>query len=425
MFTNLAAPLSERAELASSRWIEIANSFLKEQSGTPDLTTPYRLSTQLRNPPPHLKRENFGYTVTFTKETASVSVGSSNEAECQRTCDYNHRLPFTWLINEDNPEGDRLSREYTHLFPKGNPEAQYSEPIPKRIRAVLSALHDHMARRTINNPDIEHRAEAYGLTQNLRELDNEGYTILPNAFTREYADILREETNENHADRKEGASFRATMLLKRGRIWEEAVIHPWVLTTAEYLIGRGCLLYQSDTIVKGTGQETHPGLHSDYSASRITEPFPEYCLEATAVWAIDDFHKKHGPTCVLPGSFRKGAHVATETTQKGTKLLEMDQGSIAFWHGALWHGSTPRSAPGKRTSLHNAYSRSFIRPLERYEDIDPKIIKRNPPVFSTLCGLDDAFGKSGQEGADFERFAYAAKQGYASSAAPVSETNRT
>ena len=99
---------------------------------------------------------------------------------------------------------------------------------------------------------------------------------------------------------------------------------------------------------------------------------PDYCLEATAVWAIDDFHKEHGPTCVMPGSVEKRSQVPPGTTQEGTKLLEMDEGSIAFWHGGLWHGSTPRTAPGKRTSLHNAYCRNFIRPLENYLDIDPR-----------------------------------------------------
>ena len=53
-----------------------------------------------------------------------------------------------------------------------------------------------------------------------------------------------------------------------------------------------------------------------------------------------------------------------------------------------------------------------MRPLERYDDIDQAIIDRNPPVFATLCGLDDIFGKSGDTGADFERMRYASEAGY-------------
>ena len=130
--------------------------------------------------------------------------------------------------------------------------------------------------------------------------------------------------------------------------------------------------------------------HSDYAASRITEPFPEFCVLTVAVWAIDDFQAEHGPTVILPGSYRKRSQVPPGTTQEGAVKIEMKQGSIAMWNGATWHGSTPRTAPGKRTSLHNTYCRNYLRPLESYLSIDPAIVRRNPPAFSSLCGLDDA-----------------------------------
>ena len=425
MSTDLAAPLADRAELASRDWIRVAGGFLATQnSRVSGLDAPFKCSSEFTNPPPHLARdrESIAYTITFASDGITIDDTLDPGADRFQTADYNSALPFAWLVHRDNEDIGRLIHEYEHLFGDKVDDPIQRTPTPTTVQAILNDLHDHMAVRTINNPDIEHRARYLGLSNNLADLDDVGYTVMPGAFTASYADALRAETHRNHAGREEGASFRATMLLKRGRIWEEAVIHPWVLTVVEYLIGRGCLLYQSDTIVKTTGQETHSGLHSDYGASRITEPFPEYCVEATAIWAIDDFHKEHGPTCVVPGSFRERSMVPPGMTQENAKLIEMDRGSIAFWHGATWHGATPRTALGKRSSLHNAYCRSFIRPLERYDDIDPAIVRRNPPVFSTLCGLDDAFGKSGLDGANFERLGYAAKHGYASSAPPVVES---
>ena len=236
-------------------------------------------------------------------------------------------------------------------------------------------------------------------------------------FLLEYGiDELRAEAHRNHDSAPPDSGFRATMLLRRGRIWEEAAIHPWVLALAEYLLGRGCLIYQSDTIVKGPGLDTHPGLHADYGASRVAEPFPEYCLEATAIWAIDDFDLPAGPTVIVPGSFRNRRQVPAGTTRERAIPLELAKGSIAFWHGATWHGAMPRQTAGRRTSLHNAYVRFFMRPLERYDDIDRSVVDRNPPAFATLCGLDDPFGKSGDTGADFERMRYAASAGYGSTA---------
>ncbi|MFP6796873.1 MAG: phytanoyl-CoA dioxygenase family protein [Pseudomonadales bacterium] len=415
MTTNLAVPLDQRVELASSDWIRAANSFLIEQrESIRRLTRPVSFSLAFDNAPSHLSSTGtLGYAVVLDGSDTMVNAEPDPNADFFQRCIYDHAIPTATIIHDQNEESaTRRRSEHEHLF--GESQGYYVDAFEtdKDVSVLLLALHDHMARRTLNNPAIEHRANSLGLESHLRELDAVGYTVLPAAFSHTFADELRRETHRNHEGRPEGASFRATMLLQRGTIWEQAALHPWILALAEYMLGRGCLMYQSDTIVKETGQETHPGLHADYGASRIGEPFPEYCLEATAVWAIDDFRAEHGPTVIRPGSFKERRQVPPGTTQDDAQLIEMEKGSIAFWHGATWHGSTPRTAPGKRTSLHNAYSRNFIRTIERYEDIDPAIVTRNPPAFSTLCGLDDPFGKSGDDGADFERLKYCAAAGY-------------
>ena len=112
MFTKLNAPLAERAELASPSWIKTAAAFLKQQPGVPELASPYRLSTRFENSPPHLKQQDLGYTITFTKDAVDIHTGTSADAQWQQVRDYNQSLPFMWLIAEDNPEGDRLLHEY-------------------------------------------------------------------------------------------------------------------------------------------------------------------------------------------------------------------------------------------------------------------------------------------------------------------------
>ena len=419
MYTELTAPLGERVEYASAEWLAEVKRFLSARADmVPNAT--FSFSSHLDNPPPHLANGDgpFGFTVRLSDGVVEVEGRPSADVDLQRWGDYNAALPLTWIVYGDEPSSrERIVKEYHYLGGDRAPRQQGQMPEDSAVADLMRQLHDHLAVRTINNPDVGHRIRYFGLERQVAELADTGYTVLENAFSDDYATQMREETHGNHAGRAEDASFRATMLLRRGRIWEEAVVHPWVLTLAEHLLGRGCLIYQSDTIVKGPGTETHPGLHSDYAASMVEEPFPDFCLEATAVWAIDDFRGDAGPTVIMPGSFREGRQVPPGTTQDGTVTIEMPQGCIAFWHGATWHGSTPRKRPGKRTSLHNAYSRNFMRPIERYEDIDQAIVDRNPPVFSTLCGLDDAFGKSGEMGADFERLGYAARSGYGRSTA--------
>ena len=408
-------PLSERVEYASPGWLAEVERFLNARAHLFS-DQPLSLSMRLDNPPPHLwddASEPFGYTMRIARESVVVEAQPDATADGFERGDYNAILPLLGTVfDEDTEASYRMDRELRILLAKGYAPPEGKPLDDPALGQAFFDMHNHMARRTVNNPDVLHRAKHLGLEQNLADLDDTGYTVLENAFSAEFADELRAEARRNHEAAPPNTGFRATMLLRRGRLWEQAVIHPWVLTLAEYLLGRGCLIYQSDTIVKGPGLDTHPGLHADYGASRVAEPFPDYCLEATAVWAIDDFDADAGPTVVVPGSFRERRQVPPGTTREDAVTIEMQKGSIAFWHGATWHGAMPRKAPGTRTSLHNAYCRYFMRPLERYDDIDQAIVDRNPPVFSTLCGLDDPFGKSGDTGADFERMRYAASAGY-------------
>ena len=49
---------------------------------------------------------------------------------------------------------------------------------------MLALLHDHMGRRTVENPDLAHRAARHGLTGKVREMEEHGYTVIENAISR-------------------------------------------------------------------------------------------------------------------------------------------------------------------------------------------------------------------------------------------------
>ena len=418
MATVPAIALVDRVEFGTDAWIRELETNLKQA----DFPANARLkhAVVLTDAPSHLLTERdalIGYAIDIDNGSVTVKAGVSDVTNGATMLDYNQaQLHATTFLGEDRHTAERRLEDALRLTRSELPIPLDAHDLDGNLRSALQNAHDHMALRTIANPDVVQRARALGLGPNLDELDDRGYTVLRDAFSDEFADELREEAHHNHDSAPPDVGFRATMLLKRGKLWEEAVIHPWVLALAEYMLGRGCLIYQSDTIIKGPGLDTHPGLHADYGASRVAEPFPDYCVEATAVWAIDDFDSPAGPTVIVPGSFRNRRQVPPGATRDDGVLIEMSKGSIAFWHGASWHGAMPRQREGKRTSLHNAYCRFFMRPLERYDDIEPAIVDRNPPIFSTLCGLDDPFGKSGYHGADFERMRYSAEAKYGSTA---------
>lgn len=418
MATVPKVALDERVEFGTNAWCQALAAYLN--SADVPAAARFRHCVSLENVPPHLRGDqnsSIGFVIDIDDGRVVVKTSDNEEDNGATILDYNRaQLLGTTVLGSEPTTAERRLKDARHLSQSELPIPFETQGLDANVKRVLQDAHDHMAARTIANPDVVQRVHALGLAHNLVELDERGYTVLHDAFSDEFADELRQEAHRNHDAAPPDVGFRATMLLKRGVLWEEAVIHPWVVAIAEYLLGRGCLIYQSDTIIKGPGLDTHPGLHADYGASRVAEPFPDYCVEATAVWAIDDFDEPAGPTVIVPGSFRNRRQVPPGTTREGGVLIEMQKGSIAFWHGASWHGAMPRKRDGKRTSLHNAYARFFMRPLEKYDDIDQEIVDRNPPIFSTLCGLDDPFGKSGYHGADFERMRYAAAARYGSTA---------
>ena len=43
-------------------------------------------------------------------------------------------------------------------------------------------------------------------------------------------------------------------------------------------------------------------------------------------------------------------------------------GSLAIWHGSLWHGSRPRTTQGMRITLPFVYARSYMQPIHSWQE---------------------------------------------------------
>jgi len=128
-------------------------------------------------------------------------------------------------------------------------------------------------------------------------------------------------------------------------------------------------------------------------------------MNATTIFALDDFTETSGPTTLVPGSFRENCFPPDDA--EGAIKLIMPKGSAALWHGATWHGAAIREDAGKRITLHNTYGRLFHRTFDSYLDIGAEILARNPPAVTTLCGLDDPFEKNTDHGTYREGLNYA------------------
>ena len=239
--TQLPIPESEWVEFASKQWCEEANRYLQEQAALhPDALdgVEWSVTERWQNAPPHLGflGNTAGFWFTISGGKIEVGPGPAAEADTEIDGDYNSILPIGWTIYNGDPAIQaRAQREYGHLSSDKPVKMKGQFPSHPPLLPFLGGLHDHMARRTINNPDVDHRIEHYGLRSHAEELDGQGLTILKSAFT----DAMADELTENAGV---------------GRHWEEMVVHPWVLTLVDQALGEGAMLIEP--IRGATGGET-------------------------------------------------------------------------------------------------------------------------------------------------------------------------
>jgi ectoine hydroxylase-related dioxygenase (phytanoyl-CoA dioxygenase family) len=384
-----------RVEFLSDEWIDEARRFL--EAAAPDVT--FTLCESFTDPPPGI---DGAWHVRIDRGRVEAGAGEIGGADLHVEGDYQAVLAMAQTVYAAGPDAvARARRELVHRH--GADAIRVKGDVPAELQGVLGALHDHMAARTIENPHLDHRVERLGLQRQVRELAEQGYTVIERAVSEAMADELRE-----HVEREVRAHhpFTTNGLLLRHRLFEEVALHPLACTAAQSVVGQGMIL----GAMSGTYKEAGPGLidiHADYPLVRA--PFPEQGLIAVACWALEDWTEDAGPTWVIPGSHRERRNPTRAESRDGATPILMPKGSIALWANGVWHWQGDRSAPGARVAIHVTYNRIYVRPLDDLSGVGPEHYARNPPAFSTLMGGDDPFGKSSFTGHDGPRFAYAGR----------------
>jgi hypothetical protein len=398
-----ASPLDERVEFLSNQWIESATRQLQRlvDANVDALRgMDYELTEVFEAAPPHLGWDGnvAAWTVRIRDGRVCSSPGRAADADCTISGNYQLALPAVQTIGSQAIT--RAQREAQ--FRAGRPVVSISGTPPSGpLASVFSELHDYLARRTVPNPDLGHRIAQQGLATKVLDLKEKGFAVLESAISAE----LTQELRQLVLDECETQSTLYTMgLLGRGRAFEEIVQHPTLLTLIESALGPAIILGGVTGSVKGPGPSVVP-LHTDYSF--VPDPYPEFALNGVAVWALDDWTEAAGPTVIIPGShkLRRSPEPGVDKREGGASVI-MPRGSVVFFSYGVWHWAADRTEPGKRVTLHNVYSRPFMRSHDSFATLEPGILHRNSPVLSGLAGRDDLFEKSGYYGHDTKRAAY-------------------
>ena len=403
--TRLQVLGSQQVEYGTEGWLNLVRDYLMPRfAERRDSLRGIRVAMDetYTHAPPHLEfpEGEAAMHIVIDDGELTVSAGRLENPDLRITGNYDLGAPMYTGVYEKMPERrERLYREITHrhgdVF-----EVTGTLPSNPAILEVMEGMHDHVARHTKLNPDLDHRIANLGMTEHLARIEEDGYTVIEDAISEAYAEEIHQELERHFQDQPMEGVRSAAMLLQRGPIFEEMALHPYVFGLHQKLCGPDMNLAHYIGSSKMAGADTHQ-MHND---SPHPAPGTEgACFDCTAVWAISDFGPDDGPTLVVPGSHKLNRVPDADAIERAVKI-EMPRGSIAMWHGALWHGAAIRTAPGPRIAVHHTHVRGFGRTFDNYLHIDQAILTRNPPEIATLCGLDDIFMKNTSAGPDFEGY---------------------
>src|SRR6202007_2812497 len=96
--------------------------------------------------------------------------------------------------------------------------------LPDGVVQLMALFHDHMGRRTVENPDRAHRATKQGLTRHIREMEDQGYTVIEHAISDGFAEEVREATIRALTQNQSGTALN--WMTYHGREFERLVQNP-------------------------------------------------------------------------------------------------------------------------------------------------------------------------------------------------------
>jgi len=241
---------------------------------------------------------------------------------------------------------------------------------------------------------VQAQIAALGLTQNVADLESDGYTVVENAAPIEMFDRIREAilevTEQTLASGVEPFNFGPNTsmmyrLLAKHDVFAEAVLTPKLSALTSYLLGEGYVISVATGSVLHKDSNVGP-LHADNQF--YPHPFPPHFLGATAIWCCDDFNGENGSTHIVPGSHRYYRHPKPGEGVDQAVPVVAPKGSIVIWTAHTWHRSGGRTVAGERVALHTGFVRPHLRVFEAYQPDEIERLVARDERFRRLVGAD-------------------------------------
>lgn len=233
-----------------------------------------------------------------------------------------------------------------------------------------------------------------------RQLDREGYLVLPDLMSRELLDGLRARIDELFAAegaaagsefKQEPGARRLANLVNKGEIFEQAILTPEVLACMAHVLGAEFKLSSLNVRAADPYSDCSQPLHADSGAVADERGY----WVCNSVWMLDDFTTENGAIRMVPGSHQwrrlpQEALADPMAPHPGEMLLTGRAGTVVVMNAHIWHGATANRTSGERRAMHAFYTRRD-KPQQQYQKklLSVEVQARSSPELRKLLALDD------------------------------------
>ena len=237
-----------------------------------------------------------------------------------------------------------------------------------------------------------------------REIQSQGYTIIPDVLTSEQiqrAIVGAEEVYELERPIAERFGEQTPNqkvvrnILGKYQSFESFFLCPPVVAVCREVLGEDMVLYDTTarSILPSGGREQRFGfqVHVDREAFTV-EPFKggtHLPLALNVLWALVDFTDENGATLIWPGTQRSLEVPDPAEEYPGSVSALMAAGSVVMWDAATWHATGRNHSDHVRHSAIGFYQRSWVRGMINNEHLfSSQVRARLSPEMSRLLALD-------------------------------------
>lgn len=251
--------LPHHCEFLSDVWLEQATKFLQRdlvQRKDKLSGRAFSISERFTNSPPHLKFADdvAAWSMRFDGSDLTVSREFDSQADLVVEGDYQAALTAAQFVGLLAPGAMKaMNREVATLY--GRETIRVRGGLEGGQHEMLALLHDHMGRRTVENPDLAHRAARQSLSAKIRHLEEHGYAVIENAISPEFADEVRAAVLRALLPHQ---TFSMNWMLYHGREFERLIQNPALMTLIDASLGRGAVIASFSSIKKGPGSWRDP-----------------------------------------------------------------------------------------------------------------------------------------------------------------------